>query len=92
LTLKKLGGRLFGAAEPFGTPSQLISRRPEPNEPGTLGLRVPKAVRNASTVGLIAAALDPDAEKTISAEAGAEIPKSSIGAMARMNFLIVDSP
>src|SRR6266481_1813634 len=32
LTLKKFAGRLFGAERASGTPSQLISRRPEPNE------------------------------------------------------------
>src|SRR4051794_7184957 len=67
LELKKLGGRLFGAAEPSGTPSQLISRRPLPTDPATFGLSVPRSVRNASTWPWIAAALAPDAAKVIGA-------------------------
>src|SRR5258706_15765201 len=65
LTLKKLAGKRFGAEEPSGTPSQLISRRPLPKEPATLALSVPKLVRNASTVAWIPAALRPVPDVTI---------------------------
>ena len=44
-TLKKLAGRLFGAASASGTPSQLISRRPLPKEPATFAFSVPRSVR-----------------------------------------------
>src|SRR5438445_272000 len=56
---------LFGGENASGTPSQLISRRPDPNEPGTLGLSVPSAARKALTVGVMAAGSLPDAEKTM---------------------------
>src|SRR5215470_2121698 len=42
LTLKKFGGKAFGEKNASGTPSQLISRRPVPNEPATFGLRLPR--------------------------------------------------
>jgi len=42
--LKKLAGRRFGAANASGTASQLISRRPLPKEPATLGFKVPRSV------------------------------------------------
>src|SRR6476661_3169758 len=58
-TLKKFAGRLFGAAEASGTPSQLISRRPLAKEPATLAFNVPRAVRSASTVVWIPAAFAP---------------------------------
>src|SRR6185503_4389303 len=58
-TLKKSAGRLFGAAEASGTPSQLISRRPLAKEPATLAFKVPRAVRNESTVVWILAAFTP---------------------------------
>jgi hypothetical protein len=64
-TLKKLFGSRFGAEKAAGTASQFISRLPVPNEPATLGLRVPRAVLKASTDGVIAAASGPDAEKGI---------------------------
>src|SRR5206468_4406760 len=48
LTLKKLAGKLLGAEEASGTPSQLISRRPLEKEPATFALSVPSCVRNAS--------------------------------------------
>src|SRR5437762_12229098 len=63
--LKKLAGRLLGAESASGTPSQLISRRPLPNEPATFGFAAPSEARNASTVAWIAAALAPDAENMI---------------------------
>ena len=37
VTLKKFPGRSFGAAKLSGTPSQLISRRPDANDPATFG-------------------------------------------------------
>ena len=46
VTLKKLAGRLLGAAEASGTPSQLIWRRPVPNEPATFEFNNPRSVRN----------------------------------------------
>src|ERR1700748_3111515 len=64
-TLKKLFGSRFGAEKLAGTPSQFISRLPVPNEPATLGFRVPSSVLKASTVGVIAAASGPDAKKLI---------------------------
>ena len=45
LTLKKSAGKRLGAEKAAGTPSQLISRRPEPSDPTTFGLRVPRSVR-----------------------------------------------
>src|SRR4051812_29596462 len=62
-TLKKLAGRRLGAESVSGTPSQLISRRPEPNDPVTFGLRVPRAVWKLWTVGVMAAAFAPLALK-----------------------------
>src|SRR5262249_54688090 len=64
-TLKKLSGSRFGAEKLAGTASQFISRLPVPNEPATLGLRVPRSVLKASTDGVIAAASGPDASKVI---------------------------
>src|SRR5437868_2571292 len=91
--LKKSGGRRFGAANPFGTPSQLISRRPEPNDPATFGLRVPSAARNAFTCGVMAAAFEPEAAKTIgAAKVGAASPNRNSEVMPRMNFLIIHLP
>jgi len=58
--LKKLAGRLLGAAKPSGTPSQLISRRPFANEPATFGFRLPRSIRNASTAAWISAGASPD--------------------------------
>src|SRR3984893_18272780 len=66
-TLKKLFGSRFGAEKLAGTPSQFISCLPVPNEPATLGLRVPRSVLKAFTVGVIAAASGPDAGKVIGA-------------------------
>src|SRR5947209_972766 len=80
LVLKKLAGRLFGAAKLSGTPSQLISRRPVLNEPATLGFSVPRSVRNASTVAWMAAASGPAAEKTVWAAAGGAVTASMIAA------------
>src|SRR4051794_6825298 len=55
--LKKLAGRLLGAANCAGTPSQLISRRSPPNDPFTPGeVPPPIAERKASRVGVIAVA------------------------------------
>jgi hypothetical protein len=63
LTLKKFAGRAFGAANASGTPSQLISLRPDPKLPATFGLSVPKLTRKVSTVVWMAALLAPTAEK-----------------------------
>jgi hypothetical protein len=65
-TLKKLFGSRFGAEKAAGTASQFISRLPVPNEPATLGFRLPRSLLKASTDGVIAAASGPDAEKMIS--------------------------
>src|SRR5215217_1569926 len=61
LLLKKLAGRLFGAAEPSGTPSQLISRRPCTNDPAWFGLSAPRSLRKSSTTDWIEAAVAPEA-------------------------------
>ena len=63
--LKKFAGRLLGAESASGTPSQLISRRPVPKLPGTLGFRVPSDVLKASTVAWMPAGFGPEAEKRI---------------------------
>src|SRR5262249_59727896 len=63
--LKKLFGSRLGAENASGTASQFISRLPVPNEPATLGLRVPRSVLKASTDGVIAAASGPDSEKMV---------------------------
>src|SRR4051794_17146181 len=62
LPLKKSAGRLFGAERASGTPSQLISRRPLPTEPGRFGLRLPRSARNASTAGSMSAGANPAAK------------------------------
>src|SRR5438093_1323919 len=67
LALKKFAGRLLGAEKASGTPSQLISRRPLGNEPGTLGLRAPRKARKASTEASISAGVAPDASNTTGA-------------------------
>src|SRR3989304_5335234 len=47
LTLKKSAGRLLGAEKPSGTPSQLISRRPDACSPGVAPLfGLPSAERH----------------------------------------------
>ena len=43
--LKKFPANGFGSEDAAGTPSQLISRRPEPTEPGVLAFNVPRAAR-----------------------------------------------
>src|SRR5436190_20083100 len=80
LTLKKLAGKLFGAEKASGTPSQLISRRPLPTEPATLGFKAPRPTRNESTVLWILAAFAPTAENTTWAEAGDERARITITA------------
>src|SRR5213593_4890973 len=65
LALKKLAGRLLGAAKASGTPSQLISRRPSGNDPATLALRVPRSARQASTAAVIEAGFAPAAAWTV---------------------------
>src|SRR5512132_1360149 len=70
LTLKKFSGRLLGAANASGTPSQLISRRAPPNEPfAPATVPPPRADRKLSTVGVIADAFDPAAENVTTAAA-----------------------
>src|SRR5437899_493856 len=60
VVLKKLAGMLFGAAEAAGNESQLISRRTPPKEPfAPTTVPPPRSVRNASRVGVIAAAFAP---------------------------------
>ena len=49
-TLKKFAGRLLGAENESGTPSQLISRRPDGNAPPTPLFVPPTSPRNWSTV------------------------------------------
>src|SRR5437899_3456447 len=66
LKLKKLAGKLWGAAKASGTPSQLISRRPSGNDPPT-PLLGPRNVRKALTVATMSAGLAPDASKTTGA-------------------------
>src|SRR5436305_111837 len=64
--LKKFAGRLFGALNVAGTPSQLISRRPLPLlcVPAVLGLRAPSWLRNAVTVPWMSPGAAPAPEKT----------------------------
>src|SRR6266542_4373062 len=66
LKLKKLAGKLLGAAKASGTPSQLISRRPSGNDPPT-PLLAPRNVRKALTVARMSDGLAPDASKTTGA-------------------------
>jgi hypothetical protein len=54
--LKKLPANRFGALEPSGTPSQLISRRPVKNVPGWLGFSAPRLARYESSTGVSPAA------------------------------------
>ena len=84
VTLKKSAGSGFGDEKASGTPSQLISRRPVPFEPAVFGLSVPRALRNASTVGWIATGFAPAASNvTAAAWAVAGRTKSSAVARAR---------
>src|SRR3954469_20426702 len=55
-SLKKSGGRKFGALNSSGTPSQLISRRPVTREPGSPPLLGPSRLRYASTTPVISPA------------------------------------
>src|SRR5262245_36833302 len=77
LALKKLAGRLFGAENASGTPSQLISRRPLGNDPATFGLRTPRKVRKASTAAWMSAGSAPELSNTTGA-AGARVDDNSI--------------
>ncbi len=61
LTLKKSGGRLLGAENWSGTPSQLISRRPSSKVPPTPLLAPPRLARNASTAPWMSPGLAPAA-------------------------------
>src|ERR1700731_672257 len=65
-TLKKVAGKLFGAAKLAGTPSQLISRRRPPKEPlGPAVVPPPKSIRNASRVAVMSPAVAPVAVLTV---------------------------
>src|SRR5262245_35953971 len=62
LELKNPGGRALGASKVSGTASQLISRRPEPKVPMTLGLRPPpRSALKASIAAWMAGPLAPAA-------------------------------
>jgi hypothetical protein len=82
-TLKKLFGSRFGSEKLAGTPSQLISRLPLPNEPTTLAFRLPRSVLKASTVAAIDAASGPDAEKTISTAWASPVGDNTMRAVVR---------
>jgi hypothetical protein len=58
LALKKLAGKLLGAAKASGTPSQLISRRPSTNVPPT-PLLAPRNVRKSLTLARMSAGVAP---------------------------------
>jgi hypothetical protein len=88
LTLKKTPGKRFGADDASGTPSQLISRRPEPKLPTAFGFNVPRSVRKLVIAGVIDAASAPLAEVMTGAEWAAWArPRSAIERQA----LLVDS-
>ena len=90
LTLKKFAGRLLGADNESGTPSQLISRLPELKVPATFAFSVPRLVRNASTEVWIEAALTPLAEVTTgTAWATVNVDTSTAEAMRRGVFMKV---
>src|SRR6266545_2424919 len=57
--LKKLAGKLLGEEKESGTPSQLISRRPEAKVPPTPLLAPPRSARNWSTAAWIDAGDSP---------------------------------
>src|SRR4030095_15564399 len=82
-TLKKSFGSRFGADKAAGTPSQFISRLPVPNEPATLGLRVPRSVLKASTDGVIAAASGPDPKKVIGTAWASPVGHNTMRAVVR---------
>src|SRR5262249_3145293 len=81
--LKKLFGSRLGAENASGTASQFISRLPVPNEPVTLGLRVPRSALKASTVAVIAAASAPDASKVIGAAWASPVAHNTMRAIVR---------
>src|SRR5262249_1579878 len=81
--LKKLFGSRLGAENASGTASQFISRLPVPNEPATLGLRVPRSVLKASTDGVIAAASGPDASKVIGKAWASPVGHNTMRAVVR---------
>ena len=82
-TLKKLFGSRFGSEKLLGTASQFISHLPVPNEPATLGFRVPRSVLKASTVGVIAAASGPDAKKLIDRAWASPVADNTMRALVR---------
>src|SRR3954454_19405678 len=65
LKLKKSAASDPGADTLSGTPSQLISRRPDVNDCLTFGLSCPRSARNWSTAVWIAAGLFPEAALSI---------------------------
>src|SRR6266446_6873198 len=81
-TLKKSLGSRFGAEKLAGTPSQFISRLPVPNEPTTLGFRVPRSALKASTVAWIDGASTPDAEKVIGTAWASPVGDNTTSAVA----------
>src|SRR5437867_13140459 len=91
LKLKKLAGKLLGAATASGTPSQLISRRPSGNDPPT-PLLAPRNVRKALTVARMSDGLAPDTSKTTGA-ATAIVGNESINAAkaSATGFIVVSS-
>src|SRR3954470_3968318 len=86
-TLKKVAGRLFGAAKFAGTPSQLISRRTPPKEPlAPAVVPPPKSSRKASRVAVISVAVAPVAVRTVTC-AGSEEAKAKTAIETQMNLL-----
>lgn len=86
-TLKKFAGKEFGAENPSGTPSQLISRRPLPNEPAVFGFSVPSVARNASTcVWIDAAVAPPPATMDWACPVAAAARSASVAPAARANL------
>src|SRR5215207_9762019 len=62
-TLKKSPAIGFGEARLSGTPSQLISLRPDLKDCPLFGFNGPRSPRNWSTAAWIAAALPPNASR-----------------------------
>ena len=90
LTLKKLAGMAFGSARMSGTPSQLISRRRPPKEPfAPATVPPPTAMRKASRVGVIKAAVAPVPSKVVkTGTAETTEDKSKPKANAEMHFMV----
>src|SRR5262249_62089641 len=84
-TLKKLFGSRFGAEKLAGTASQFISRLPVPNEPVTLGFRLPRSLLKASTDGVIAEASGPDEKKVIPRAWASPVGADTTSAVSNVN-------